>query len=150
MKTFLAICTAALALPLFAQTTTTTTTTKTTTTKTTHKKMHRATASTATKERVYADASRLAALLDDAQTNITVSSDVWKVVANEANSLANRLYGSTAVNATARAAARDARVHVRKFRDAALAGDAAGARTHASEAMPFVTQLIDWSAPAKT
>ncbi len=148
MKTFLAICTAALTLPLLAQTTTTTTTTKTTTTKTT--RAHRASASTATKARVYADASRLAALLDDAQTNITVSSEVWKVVANEANSLANRLYGSTAVSATARTAARNAREHVRKFRDAALAGDAAGARTHASEAMPFVTQLIDWSSPAKT
>jgi hypothetical protein len=102
----------------------------------------------ANKARVYSDATRLAALLNDAQTTITVSSDVWKVVANEANSLANRIYGATGGNATARAAARNAREHVRQFRDAALAGDAAGARTHATEAMEYVTKLIDWSSPA--
>ncbi|HSP16868.1 MAG TPA: hypothetical protein VLV78_19130 [Thermoanaerobaculia bacterium] len=103
----------------------------------------------ANKARVYNDATRLAVLLNDAQTTITVSSDVWRVVANEANSLANRIYGATGGNATARGAARDARTHVRAFRDAALAGDAAGARTHATEAMTYVTKLIDWSAPKK-
>jgi hypothetical protein len=104
----------------------------------------------ANKTRVYNDATRLAALLNDAQTTITVSSDVWRVVANEANSLANRIYGATGGNATARTAARNAREHVRAFRQAALAGDAAGARTHATEAMTYVTKLIDWSAPNKT
>ncbi len=104
----------------------------------------------ANKARVYNDSTRLAALLNDAQTTITVSSDVWRVVANEANSLANRIYGATGGNATARAAARNAREHVRLFRQAALAGDAAGARTHATEAMTYVTKLIDWSAPKKS
>ena len=102
----------------------------------------------ANKARVYNDATRLAALLNDAQTTISVSSDVWRVVANEANSLANRIYGSTAGSSTARAAARNAREHVRMFREAALKGDAAGARSHATEAMTFVAKLIDWSAPA--
>ena len=140
MKSFLAICAAALALPLLAQTTTTTTTT--TTTKTTHKKSM---ASSSTKTRVYNDATRLAALLQDAQTADNVDTNVWKVVANEANSLANKLYGATGGSSTARAAAKDARDHVRQFRDAALAGDAATARTHATEAMPYVTKLIDWA-----
>ncbi len=139
MKSFLAICAAALALPLLAQTTTTTTTT---TTKATHKK---ATTSSSTKTRVLNDATRLAALLQDAQTTDNVDTNTWKVVANEANALANRLYGYTGGSSTARAAAKDARTHVRAFRDAALAGDAAGARTHASEAMPYVTKLIDWA-----
>ena len=126
--------------PLFAQTTTTTTTTTKTKTK-----RPAATASASMKTRVNNDATRLAALLSDAQTTITVNADVWKTVANEANSLANRLYGDTSGNATARAAAKNARTHVRGFRDAALNGDAAGARDHASQAMQFVTQLIDWS-----
>ena len=124
--------------PLFAQTTTTTTTTTKTKTKKT-------TASAAMKTRVNNDASRLAGLLRDAQTSVTVNADVWKTVANEANSLANRLYGDTSGNATARAAAKNARTHVREFRDAAMNGDAAGARDHASQAMQYVTQLIDWS-----
>ena len=126
---------------LFAQTTTTTTTT---TTKTTKKKSTH-TSSAAMKQRVNADASRLAGLLSDAQTTVSVNPAVWKTIGNEANSLANRLYGSTSGNATARKAATNARDHVREFRKAALAGDAAGARDHASQAMPYVVQLIDWS-----
>jgi len=97
------------------------------------------------KTRVNDDATRLAGLLHDAQTSVTVNADVWKTVGNEANSLANRLYGETGGNATARAAAKNARMHVREFREAAMNGDAAGARDHASQAMQFVTQLIDWS-----
>ena len=125
--------------PLVAQTTTTTTKT------TTKTRMKKTTVSASMKRRVNSDASRLAALLRDAQTTVSVNADVWKVVANEANSLANRLYGETSGNATARAAARNTRMHVREFRKAAMNGDAAGAREHASEAMEFVTQLIDWS-----
>jgi hypothetical protein len=109
MKSFLAVCTLVLALPLLAQTTT----------------------SSSTKSRVLNDASRLAALLQDAQTTNNVDPNTWKVVANEANSLANRLYGATGGSSTAR--------------DAALAGDSDGARTHATEAMPYVTKLIDWA-----
>jgi hypothetical protein len=120
---------------LLAQTTTTTTTT---TTKKTAKK-------SSVKTRVYDDATRLAGLLRDAQTTVSVNPDVWKTIGNEANSLANRLYGSTSGNATARKAARDAREHVREFRKAAMDGDAAGARDHANQAMPFVLELIDWS-----
>src|SRR4051794_37744018 len=75
--------------PLFAQTsTTTTTTTKTRTTSS--KSHHSGTASASMKSRVNNDATRLAALLRDAQTTINVNSDVWKTVGNEANSLANR------------------------------------------------------------
>ncbi|HEX9162543.1 MAG TPA: hypothetical protein VF980_12625 [Thermoanaerobaculia bacterium] len=134
--------------PLFAQTstTTTTTTTKTTTTKKAHTR--RGMSSGSAKTRVYNDATRLAALLRDAQTTVTVNGDVWKTVGNEANSLANRLYGNTSGNSTARTAARELRTHVRGFRDAAMGGDAAGARDHASQAMQYVTQLIDWSTPA--
>lgn len=133
--------------PLFAQTTATTTTTTTTTkTKTkTATKAKTTTTSASMKTRINDDANRLAGLLHDAQTSVTVNADVWKTVANEANSLANRLYGETGGNATARAAAKNARMHVREFREAAMNGDAAGARDHAGQAMQYVTQLIDWS-----
>lgn len=132
------------ALPLFAQTTTTTTKTKTTT-KTTRAAGRM---SSSMKTRVYNDATRLASLLRDAQTTVTVNADVWRTVGNEANSLANRLYGETSGNSTARTAARNLRDHVRQFRTAAQSGDASGARDHANEAMQYVSQLIDWSAPA--
>ena len=125
------------AAPLFAQTTTTTTTTTRTKTRTK--------VSTTMKTRVYNDATRLAALLRDAQTTITVNPDVWKTVANEANSLANRLYGATSGNATARKAAKTVRDEVRQFRDAAMSGDTAAARDHASTALTSVWELIDWS-----
>ena len=134
------------ALPMLAQTTTTTTTT--TTKAKTAARSTRARVSSAMKSRVYNDATRLASLLRDAQTTVTVNADVWRTVGNEANSLANRLYGETSGNATARAAARNLRDHVRQFRTAAQSGDASTARDHATAAMQFVTQLIDWSAPA--
>lgn len=95
-------------------------------------------------ERVHHDATRLAALLSDAQHNVDVSAATWKVIGNEANTLANRIYAG-ASGKTAKAAAKDLRKHVREFREAALKGDAAGARQHASEAQPFVYQIIDWS-----
>jgi len=95
--------------------------------------------------RVWNDATRLAALLNDAQTNANLSANTWKVIANEANALANRIYGNTAGNSQARSAAKDLRMHVREMRAAALAGDAAGAKSHASQALPFAYTLIDWS-----
>lgn len=97
------------------------------------------------KMRVSNDATRLASILQDVQANINVSSDAWRTVVNEANSLANRIYGNTSGNATARAAARDLRMHVREMRKAALNGDAAGARQHAREALPFAYTLDDWA-----
>jgi hypothetical protein len=103
-----------------------------------------ASAQTHAHTKVWTDATRLAALLSDAQQNVNVSANTWKVVANEANTLANRIYAGSS-GKTAKAAARDLRTHVRQFRDSAMSGDAAGARTHAAEAQPFVYQIIDWS-----
>jgi hypothetical protein len=97
---------------------------------------------------VWNDTTRLEALLTDAQTNASVSGDAWKKVANEANSLASRVYVHASGNATARSAARDLRTHVRELHTAAMAGDAAGVRTHASMALPYAHKLVDWSTPA--
>jgi hypothetical protein len=84
------------------------------------------------------DLSRLSAILLDSQNSkVTISADAWRVTANEANALANRI----AANSSQKAA-KDLRTHVRQMRDAALSGDASGAQSHASQAMPFVYQLM--------
>ena len=121
----------------FAQTRTMTTTTTTTTT-THHVRMN-------SRTRVHNDAARLAALLSDAQRNVNFESATWRTVANEANMLANRVYGETAGNKTARAAARDLRMQVREFRNAAMKGDAGEARAHAAQAQPYAYRIIDWA-----
>ncbi|MGZ4779672.1 MAG: hypothetical protein ACXVIJ_08480 [Thermoanaerobaculia bacterium] len=105
-----------------------------------------ASAAQSSRQRLWTDATRLAALLSDSQKNVNFDANTWHVVAVEANMLANHIYANAGTKAS-RALATDLRTHVRKFRDAALNGDAAGARTHASEALPFAYQLIEWSAP---
>ena len=122
-----------IAVPMVAQTTTTTTT---------ETKSKKTTKVSSKRTKVANDATRLAAILNDVQTDrTTLSAGVWRVSVNEANALANRIYANTG----GRAQARDLRMHVRKMREAALKGDAAGARQHASEALPFAYQLIDWA-----
>jgi len=99
------------------------------------------------KNSLWADSTRIAALLQDAQSSATVNAAAWKTVANEANALANRIYMRTAGKKDARGLATNLRTHVRKLHEAAMAGDAAGVKMHASEALPFATKLADWSAP---
>lgn len=96
-------------------------------------------------ERVWSDATRLAALLHDLQTEATMSPALWRMIANEANTLANRIHGRTATSREARRHAVDLRAHVREMRAAALRGDAAAARRHASMALPFAYRLVDWA-----
>src|SRR5260370_31729764 len=84
------------------------------------------------------DLSHLSAILLDSQNSkVTISAGAWKVTANEANALANRIVA----NSGGKKAARDLQMHVREMRTAALSGDVAGAQAHASEAMPFAYQL---------
>lgn len=98
-------------------------------------------------ERAHNDALRLASLLHDVQasTSVNLSEAMWRTIANEANTLANRVYANT--KGATRAAARELRMHVREMRASAMKGDAAGARRHASEAMPFVRTVINETAP---
>ena len=124
--------------------TTDTTGTMTTTTTTTTKRAPRRASSSVSRTRVWNDATRLAAILTDAQdTKVNFSADAWRITANEANMLANRIYAGSG----GRSPAGDLRTHVREMRDAALKGDADGARSHAGMAMPFALQVIDWSMP---
>ena len=131
-----------------SQTTTTTTTTTTHARSMAHHRIHTVASGSSTgRESVWNDATRLAALLSDSQGKVAINAAAWKVVANEANTLANRLAARSSGNAVARKAATEARHHVREMRTAVMAGDAEGAKTHAGMALPFVYQLIDWSAP---
>lgn len=103
------------------------------------------TLSASSQARVWSDATRLAAILVDLQANATLSADAWKVSASEANVLAGRI--AREASKSARDAAKSAREHVSAMRDAALKGDAAGAKAHAGEALPYVYQVIDASMP---
>ena len=152
-----ALVAAVAATPLLAQTQTTTAqTTKTTTTTTTatkartHGSSGTVARNTPAAQRVWQDSTRLASMLRDVQYKGDLPAATWRTIATEASSLANRIYGNTASNRQARAAARDLRTHVRAMRTAAMSGDAAGARDHANQALPFVYTLIDWAQPAKS
>lgn len=104
------------------------------------------------KTRVAAAAAGEGSLLDDAQGKAMLSPAAWRIVASEAMTRANKLYAAASAsgNATARKAAREARSHVREMRDAAMKGDADGAKAHAGMALPYVVQLLEWSeGPAK-
>lgn len=96
-------------------------------------------------ERILRDAERLAGLLHDARVDVAMSPAMWRTIVNEANTLSNRIYANTSGHAAARLIARDLRTHVRMMREAALKGDASGARDHAGQAMPFAMKLIDWA-----
>jgi hypothetical protein len=94
--------------------------------------------------RVWNDTTRLQAILIDIAHDAQFSAATWRVVGNEANALANPIHGNTGSwRAESRQAARDLRHHVRELRTAALAGNAAEARKHAAEALPFANTLAD-------
>lgn len=95
----------------------------------------------------YDYATRLASLLADTQGKATMSAASWKVIANEANALANKLYAST--SGKNRTAAKEARTHVREMHAAAMKGDADGAKSHAGMALPYVYKIIEATAPKK-
>ena len=120
----------------------------------THHNMHPAhtAAKAKSKARLHDYAASLGALLADTQGKATLTADAWKKIGNEANALANKTYAAASASGdkTAKKAAADARGHVREMREAAMKGDADGAKTHAGMALPFVYTLIDWSTPAKS
>jgi hypothetical protein len=95
----------------------------------------------ASNAKVHADATRLAAILVDAQ-DASVTGAAMTAASHEAYSLALHIFTAAGTKA-----ARDARAHVKQMRAAADAGDAAGARDHASQALPFVYEVITAAAP---
>lgn len=101
-----------------------------------------------TKANVYPRATKLAAILEDAQSNANITAPSWKSIANEAHHLSNMIMSDTGSNhGDAHHLASEARKHIRLMRTAAGNGEAAGARSHAKEALTYVNQLVEWSAP---
>ena len=96
--------------------------------------------------RINTDVSRLESILVTAQNSaIAFPKPTLTKVANEANSLANRIYADVhnahMTNTEALTTARDLRMHVREMHKAAEKGDAAGVRLHAGQALTFATRL---------
>ncbi|HEV2722654.1 MAG TPA: hypothetical protein VG323_21705 [Thermoanaerobaculia bacterium] len=94
----------------------------------------------------YAEAARLATLLQDTQGNATLGIEVWKRVAHEANSLSVKL---NAAHKSWQHDASEARVHVRELVAAVEKSDADGAKKHAGLALPYVYKIVDATAPKK-
>ena len=96
---------------------------------------------------MYSDATRLASLLADTQDKATLSAAAWKEVANEATTYTGRMY----LHRTPKISddVKAARKHVLEMHDAALKGDAEGAKMHAGLALPYVYKVIEATAPKK-
>jgi hypothetical protein len=94
--------------------------------------------------RINTDVNRLESILVTAQNSaIAFPKPTLTRVANEANSLANRIWADAhkLPNRAAVAAATDLRMHVREMHKAAEKGDAAGVRLHAGQALTFAARL---------
>ena len=96
--------------------------------------------------RINNDVNRLETILVTAQNSaIAFPKPTLTKVANEANSLANRIWADVRsahmTNTEALNVARDLRMHVREMHKAAASGDAAGVRLHAGQALSFATRL---------
>jgi hypothetical protein len=94
--------------------------------------------------RINTDVNRLESILVTAQNSaIAFPKPTLTRVANEANSLANRIWADAhkLPNRAVVAAANELRMHVREMHKAAEKGDAAGVRLHAGQALTFATRL---------
>ena len=96
--------------------------------------------------RINSDVNRLESILVTAQNSaIAFPKPTLTKVANEANSLANRIWADVRsahmTNTQALGVASDLRMHVREMHKAAANGDAAGVRLHAGQALTFAARL---------
>ena len=95
----------------------------------------------------YAEATRLATVLEDTQGKATLSAGTWKGVAHEANSLSVKL--NAAAHQPWHHNASEARVHVRELIAAVNKDDLNGAKAHAGMALPYVYKIIEATGPKK-
>jgi hypothetical protein len=101
------------------------------------------------KSEVYRQGTRLAAILQDAQTNAAITDNSWKSIGREADALANGIMSDLANNFREQhKISIEVRQEVRAMRFAAGADrNAEAARAHARQALVPLAKLIDWSAP---
>lgn len=99
--------------------------------------------------KVYGQGTRLAAILQDAQTNAAITDNSWNKIGREANSLANGIISDLA-NTFSEQHKIALEVHREIFAmrvAAARDGNAEQARAHARKALVPLTKLLEWSAP---
>jgi hypothetical protein len=101
------------------------------------------------KSKVYQQGTRLAAILQDAQTNAAITDNSWNHIGREANSLANGIISDLA-NTFREQHKIALEVHREIFAmrvAAARDGNAEQARAHARKALVPLAKLLEWSAP---
>jgi len=101
------------------------------------------------KSEVYRQGTRLAAILQDAQTNAAITDNSWKGIGREADALANGIMSDLANTfRDQHKISIDVRQEVRAMRFAAGRDrNAEEARAHARQALASLTKLLEWSAP---
>ena len=101
------------------------------------------------KSEVYRQGTRLAAILQDAQTNAAITDNSWKSIGREADALANGIMSDLANTFREQhKISIEVRQEVRAMRFAAGADrNAEEARAHARKALVPLAKLLEWSAP---
>ena len=105
---------------------------------------------TTSKERakVGKDVQKLESLLANVKTNAKLSAKSWKSAANEADSLANRIYSRVKSSTTEKNALSNAeqlRTHVQNMKKEAIKGDYRESKRHADRALSVAARLDEWS-----
>ncbi|HEY3056347.1 MAG TPA: hypothetical protein VGK31_10510 [Thermoanaerobaculia bacterium] len=121
------------------------------------KYLHRSKAKTETKPskvqakqiaRVERDVQRLESILAGVKTSAKLSDKSWKQVANEADTLANRIYANVK-SATAEKhplrAAEELRTHVKNMKKEVEQKDYRNTRRHAERALNVAARLDEWA-----
>jgi hypothetical protein len=101
------------------------------------------------KSEVYRQGTRLAAILQDAQTNAAITDNSWNHIGREANSLANGIISDLA-NTFREQHKISLEVHREIFAmrvAAARDRNAEEARAHARKALVPLAKLLEWAAP---
>jgi len=101
------------------------------------------------KSEVYRQGTRLAAILEDAQTNAAITDHSWKGIGREADMLANGIMSDLANTFREQhKISIEVSREVRAMRFSAGADrNAEEARSHARKALVSLAKLLEWSAP---
>jgi hypothetical protein len=100
------------------------------------------------KARVERDVQRLESILANVKTSAKLSQKAWKSAANEAETLASRIYTnvkSATAEKDALRAAEQLRTHVQNMKKEAYQGDYRETRRHAERALSVAARLDEWA-----
>ena len=98
--------------------------------------------------RVQKDVQRLESILANVKTSTKLSGKSWQSAANEADSLASRIYVNVKSATTEKdplSKADQLRKHVQQMKKAASTGDYQKSRRSADRALKVATQLDEWA-----